>query len=632
MNIVEVIPVARGITRETLSYFTGMAIHPGAVVSVPLRKRTVPGIVVSVEPAEEVKTKIRTSEFAIRKIAAKRPTQLLLPDFIRAAKECARFCGTTTGAVLHVAVPSSILECASACRAEETRDTLATVQTPSERLVLQAEENYRFATYKSLIREEFARGSSVFLCVPTIPDGERIASLFGKGIESYTFLFHGSLSKRELVKRWKAALSSDHPILVIGTGQFLSLPRRDIGTYIVEREHSGSHKTLIRPFIDFRLLAEHLARERRARFILADFPLRIETMWRFRTGEFEERTPLKLRVASTATQELVDMRTPAGDGERKFDILSDELKGLIHDASVHNRHVFLFAARRGLSPTTVCKDCGTTVSCGRCGTPLTLHKTHDENLYICHACGYIRGANDTCETCGGWRLEALGIGIQRIEEELRTLFPETPVIVLDRDSVKTHKQAQTAVERFYATPGAVLLGTEMSLLYVCDEPVEYSAIVSIDSLLSLPEWRISEKIFSIVLRIAEKTNQRFLIQTRKPDHPVLEYALRGNIVDMYRNEIELREKFGYPPFSVIVKFSATGTPARVRKEMDKLETLLGPHGVQVYGPSLENVQGRFTLHGIMRVPRDRWPDPELLALIGTLSPAIAVRIDPDSLL
>ena len=175
--------------------------------------------------------------------------------------------------------------------------------------------------------------------------------------------------------RWKNALKSEHPILIIATGSFLSLPRLDLGTIIIERENSRAYKQFNRPFIDIRVLAENLAKHRKINIIFGDLPLSMDTMWRYKENELDELSPPKLRTIREASQRLIDMKDKKHQKAGHFEVVSDELKELVADTIKNKQNMFVFTARRGLAPSTTCKDCGSPVLCHECEAPIVLHGT-----------------------------------------------------------------------------------------------------------------------------------------------------------------------------------------------------------------------------------------------------------------
>jgi primosomal protein N' len=218
-----------------------------------------------------------------------------------------------------------------------------------------------------------------------------------------------------------------------------------------------------------------------------------------------------------------------------------------------------------------------------------------------------------------------------VETAIKKEFPDIKIFRLDKDSAKTEKKAQEIMKRFYATPGSILLGTEMALFYLT-ENVENAAVASIDSLFSLPDFRINEKILYSLLAVRSRAGRVFLVQTRNADNPLFEYALKGNLIDFYKQEIADRESFQYPPFSVFIKISLEGTPVAAAKAIEELSSRLaafGPKSYQAFSPSK---RGNAVHHILISKHSSEWPDDELLAILRALPMSVSVRIDPESLL
>jgi len=632
MHIVHVIPIARGIGKETLTYFSAQEYPLGSMIKVPLRNRTIPALVMKHEPVSEVKTELRQQDFTVRKIGRSKMVPLFSPHFIAAAEDAAKYYAGSTGAVLAEVTSKVILEQSEKIKFQvferTERQELELSQQP---YAMQADEGERLAHYKSLIREQFARKRSVFFCLPTIQDTKKIFETLPKGIEKYTFVLNSSLTKKELLTAWNASLNDEHPVLIIATGAFLGIPRHDIGTIIIERESSSNYKAQGRPFVDIRRFAEFFAKRLKAKLIFGDHLLRTETLWRTKNGELGELSPLKFRSISTAEVSIVDMKKYKTLDTPEFRILSDELENLIKSNKEHSGNMFIYAARRGLSPMTICGDCGTTVLCSRCSAPIILHHDKGENFFLCHRCGERRSAEERCKMCESWRLTTLGIGIELIENVIREMFPDLTLFRMDKDSVKTHKQATSIAARFYNAPGSVLLGTEMALLYL-ERPIENAAVAAIDSLFSIPDFRVNEKIMNTILKIRSITQKKFIVQTRTRDQHIFDHAVKGNLLDFYRQEIDERKKLNYPPFVTLIKITIKGTKQRVGDDIHLIESRFKEYEPLIFPAFIETVNKKVVMHALIRVKQHHWIIEPLAEKLRSLPPHIAVNIDPESLL
>ncbi len=633
MNLIHVIPILRGISKETLTYFTPTLVEPGTLVKIPVRSKSSYGIVVKTESAVEEKAALKASPFAIRKLAEISGSNFLPGPFMRAAEKAASYFAGSTGSVINFFVPKAIIESVASLNINHpgTQKKDGEAVPKSDIVVVQAPEEERIAHYKSLIREAFARKGSLLFCLPSIQDIKKMSESISKGIEEYTFVLHSQLPKKEVAHLWQMIAETAHPVLVLGTGTILALPRTDIATIIVDRENSSAYKALMRPFVDVRTFAEFYAKELGARLILGSELLRMETLWRREAGEITELMPLKFRTSTTAKTTLVDMRSEKSPLSSEFKILSKQAEDLIRENKENNEHLFIFGARRGLAPTTVCGDCGNVVACSNCSAPIVLHKNPKGTFFLCHKCGERRTAEERCVSCGSWRLVTLGIGVELIEEVLRKNFPDVNVFRIDKDSVTTLKKGLMIVEDFYNSPGSVLLGTEMALLYL-DKPVDNAAIVSLDSLFSIPDFRINEKIASLIVRIRTLARKNFLLQTRLKDQKIVDSTIQGNMADVYREEIEERKRFEYPPFWTLIKISLKGERTKVREKMKGLEDFLKPFSVTVFPAFTEVVKGSYVMHGLIRIPKKEWINDELLQKLMSLGPEYSVNVDPESLL
>lgn len=630
MYLIHVIPISRGFIKDRLSYFSKKDISKGAMVTVPIRKKMTPAIVELTEDVKDVKTKLRQSPFPIRKIEAIRSTQIFSPEFMHAVRETSDYTTGTVGAIINTLVPKAILSAPEKINENMARIAVQKSMT-YERLVLQTDKEERFSTYRSLIREAFARKQSVFICMPTLHDVEQFVSKSEKGIGTYMFGLHSGLTKKTIIERWNKVLQEGHPVAIVGTGSFLSIPRTDIKTIVIERESSGAYKSVVRPYGDIRAFANSLARNMGARIVFADSFLRIETLYDYYEGHTAELAPLRFRPLSPAKHSIIDMKNYKPTVKGRYEIISHELARLVEDTRRDATQMFIFSARRGLSPTTVCSDCGATVTSTHSDAPMVLHKTSKGNIFYCHQNGEVRSANERCRACGGWKLVALGAGIQLIEEQLVERFPGYTFFRIDSDTTNTYKKAHAVVEEWKNTPGSVLIGTEMALSHL-EDPIENIAIASIDSLLSIPDFKIETKIFSVLLTLRSLAQQSFLLQTRNPEQGVLKDAVGGNLLEFYRKEIQIRRKLAYPPFSLFIKLTVSGTKNAVSDEMDNMEEIFKDYDLRIFSAFTPAERGKQTSHALLKIEPKTWPHPDLLEKLRSLPPQILIKVDPESLL
>jgi primosomal protein N' (replication factor Y) len=637
MHIITVAPIKRGIPIDELSYFTKDALPLGALVTVPLRGRLAPALVIRSTPAHEMKSDIKRAQFAIKKLDRVEATTFFRKEFILACQQTGKYFAASTGAVIHSTFPSALVlsKKAGAAPPEVERPKRLTQYS-----IFQADDEERYATYKSHIREVFARGASCYFVLPSIQDIEHTYALLEKGIKEYTFILHGGLSKKELESRWEKVITMEHPVLIIGTPLFLSIPRYDIESIILDRESASAYTLQGRPFLDLRIFTEALARAIGADLIFGDLFLRVETHERFARGELDALMRPKYRLPSTASQHIVDMRTL---GEQpatgRIAIASPLLVDMIEEVRKKGTHCFIMGVRRGFAPMTVCGDCATVVSCERCSAPLVLHKKNspapvqqsEQNLFLCHRCGYERDTDRVCTHCGGWRLTPLGVGVTQAEESIRKRFPDASIMRIDRDVVKKHVDAQKIIRAFYQTPGSILIGTEMAIPYLT-EPVATVAILSVNSLLTIPDFRMGERVFRLLLSLREKAREHFMIQTRDLSVPLFTLATTGNIGEFVETELAARKQFDYPPFSILIKFTHEGKKVDGENAMREIERIFGGYHPVTFPSFIARVKGAYRMNALIKIPKGEWPNEEILGLIRALPPEIEVRVNPDSVI
>lgn len=643
MNLITVIPITRQKTPPELHYFTASDAPTGAVVSVPLRSKNIHAIVAAVKSVADVKAEIRSAPFEIRKLGRVRASAFFHPSFMAACRTLADYYATGVGAAIKSLVPEAVLENAGRLSPPLPVQTsflpgpAAGVSGQDEICAVQGDDADRLSSWRSLIRQEFARKRSVVFHAPTLEEARRLYASLEKGIEGYIFLFHSGMTGKNIVETWNKASDVEHPVVMVAAGAFVAMPRGDVGSVVIERHNGRGWISRRTPYVDARRAVEVVAALAGKAVYLSDVMLDAETLRRKESGEILDGSPFKWRSVSRATDLLVDMKRPAGarDGEKSggFRALSPELKNLIEKNRRDGTHVFILAFRRGMSPVTVCDDCETVVSCSQCSAPVVLHAPGGSggNFFMCHVCGERRSADEQCSNCGGWRLSPLGVGIELAEKEIRESFPGLPLFKIDADSAASEAKMNDAMARFRAKPGSVLLGTEAALARL-DDKVDHAAVVSLDSLFALPDFRTSERIMYALIRLRSMAERTLTVQTRKAEESVFEYALKGNISDFYRSVLDERKKFGYPPFETLIKLTVEGGKEDIAREMAGLQTLMAPRETVVFPAFTAVKRGRSVIHGLIKVPRREWPDAELVGKIRSLPPSVTVKVDPESLL
>ncbi|PIR44772.1 MAG: hypothetical protein COV10_02715 [Candidatus Vogelbacteria bacterium CG10_big_fil_rev_8_21_14_0_10_51_16] len=626
MFILTVIPIARGIFKDSLTYFTADEVAPGSLITIPVRGRTVSGLVVDVTPAQNKKAELKSQTFAIKKMGEFKAKQFLTSAFLQACRSCADWHGEHMGQVIATQVPSAILSKppkASPQREYQT-NTLTTTFALQESLL------GRLTILKRFVRERFAKQESVIIVAPTIADVTALFEELQKGIETYAHILHGNCSDKIVRTRWSAIAESKRPVLLVCTPYFLSVPVPHLGCIILEHEHSFAYATIGRPHFDERLFARFLAEASGADLVLADSLLSLETLARYDAGEVQPLYQMSFRPGASAEQELVDMRKERKPGE-PFRVLGNASKRAIANSITEGGSVFLLTHRKGLSPLTICQDCETVVTCPDCKKPLALFAgVNQEQQFRCIGCRKLFPVRDRCNVCTSWRFALLGIGTEKVLAEVEELFPEAPWFRVDADATPSHEEARAICEEWRTTPGAILIGTEMTLYYL-REAIPTVVVVSLDALFALPNFRIPEKMLHLLLACRELANNRLIIQTRKADEEIFSLLMRGDLQSWYRDELALRAQFHYPPATVLVKITLARGETALASELEHLATRWSDYHPTRYVGVARGGQ-RTTTHLLLRIPRIEWPHPELVAMLRALPPSFMVQVDPENVL
>ena len=327
----------------------------------------------------------------------------------------------------------------------------------------------------------------------------------------------------------------------------------------------------------------------------------------------------------------------------KFEILTEESIYEIDATLEKKKNVFIFSLRKGLATETICKDCGNTVNCEKCMAPAVLYLSKDgkKRMFSCNRCKRRLDAETKCNNCGSWNLIPLGIGTDTVFEEVRRLFPKNKILKLDKEIAVNKKGAENIVNEFEKSTGAILVGTEMAFSYLEDK-VPLSIIASFDSLWSIPNFKISEKIIQILLGMVEKTSKKIIIQTKNGNDPTITAFKDQNLLSFVRGELEDRKNLGYPPFKRFIKITHTGTQEEASRARDVLGEVLSEYEPDIFSGFIARAFGKYVTNAVIKIDRQKWSLPEissgssidenLLARLQTLPPAFQVFIDPEDLL
>ena len=660
MKIVTVIPLEKGVFKTDLTYFTAKDIKNGSIVNIPIRNKKILGLVISSQDVSNMKSGIKDMSFKLKKIIEVKDHSIFRNEFLECAFQLSSYFVSKKNSGVISLVPAIFREkydqIEKFSKNEIRPKTLDSVSSEikAEKLLLQAQLEDRISFYKTLIRGHFALKKSVFIVLPTEYDIDIFYQSLSKGIENFTFAMHGGLRPKKIIENYEKIINSPHGVLVLGTAQYLSIPRLDLGTIIVEHENSYAYKMFPRPHFDLRIFAELYAAKIGAKFILGDTLLRYETIARKEIENLGEVYPLSFRTnfdeeaihiinPNPNKEDHLEALPPSGGKASKFKIFSEKSIEEIEHTLKNKKNVFIFSLRKGLATYTICKDCNETINCEKCLAPVVLYLSRDgkKRMFVCNKCNTEKDSDTKCANCGGWNLMPLGIGTDTILEEIKNEFPKSKIFKLDRESVKTNKEAGKIIKEFEKSTGSILVGTEMVFFFL-KEKVDLSVVASFDSLWSIPNYKMSEKIIQLLLSIISKTEEKIIIQTKNKNDPALLAVKSENLLSFVREELEDRKNLGYPPYKRFIKITYLGDKEGSIEAKKALREVFKEYNPEIFNGFIAKNKNQYVTNALIKLDPQKWSLPELshgssidqnlFNLLSSLPPSYEVSVDPEDLL
>lgn len=595
MYVVDVIPFSKGAPPGALSYRTALSLVPGTLVSVPLRKKRVRGIVVSVTNVLEAKARLKRADFSLSGDLEEIGT--LPHELIEAVRATALYHGASMGATLSQLLEGMLPEEIPAAFARGKEFTLDTLE---ERSLL------RIDAYRKHI---LATAGATLLVAPTLAEAARFKNAF-KDMKPLVLSGAITPAKRDAV----LASARDAVDLVITTPAFAYVPIPNLGLIIVDRISAGTYRFQKRPYLNMVRALQALAQARALPLILGDFPLPLEY-----------RMERALSTEGLGTLTMLDVKQEEEKQGTTFMAVPQVLREKIGNALKNKGRVVVLAARRGYAPAVVCRTCGASVRDAQ-GRALTLATEKGERVLRTSDGKTLRDADAICDMCGSWNLLPLGIGVERVAEELKEALPDAPLIRFDTDSIHTPAQARKAA-LLMKEPGTITVGTEFLVPWLEGE-IELACVASADSLLALPFWRSRERFLRLLLTLRERAAET-LVATRRADETALLAALDPKNEEFFAEETMLRKALGYPPFATLITFACVGPLAQLDAASTHISNL-SAYPISAL-PDRALGKDRFARSWILSLPEGAWPDAELSQKLSSLPLSLRVLIDPDSL-
>ena len=451
--------------------------------------------------------------------------------------------------------------------------------------------------YQELAREALRRGKKVLILVPEIGLTPQTAKRFEDFLRVPVQVLHSALSAPKKRAAYVAVLHGDARV-VLGTRSAILAPF-DFDVVILDEEHDSSFKQQDpAPRYHTRELAFHVAHRYGALVVLGSATPSLET---YHNAVLNNLKSLSLRNRATATPlpevKIIDM---GGVRQQKGILMSPELRDALVKCTAGGDQAIVLMNRRGYSKVRVCCDCGETLYCKHCHVPLVYHKQYGGLL--CHYCGMLYPIDTPCHACGAGTFEFVGGAIEKLEEEIYEWVPGAKVVRMDRDTTQNVGSVEKILESFRNREYNILLGTQMVAKGHDFPGVQLVGIVGADSGLGMPDFRGTERLFQLLSQTAGRAGRAqggglVLIQTLKPDEPVMHFALRHDYSGFADKEMRERKDAFYPPFCKMVEVSFGGRDGGVLRDAvarveslcraDKSLMVMGP--VDAFIPVVQNV-------------------------------------------
>jgi primosomal protein N' (replication factor Y) len=454
--------------------------------------------------------------------------------------------------------------------------------------------------YLRAIDEVLKQGRDTIVLVPEISLTPQLLARFKDRFGGNLALLHSGMGKGERYDQWRKVWKGEVRI-ALGARSAIFAPFNRLGIIIVDEEHEPSYKQEERLKYHARDLAVVRARQTEATLVLGSATPSLESYQNARAGKFKLLTlPRRIEGKPLPHVDVLDIRKEEG-------MLSERLRTALQKNVELKKQSLLFLNRRGFANFILCPDCGLTFKCPNCSVTLTHHLK--ERSLQCHYCDYQIPAPGDCPRCEGHRLRGIGTGTERLEQEIKDLFPGVRVARMDRDTTTRRHAHHRILKEIESGAIDILVGTQMIVKGHDFPNITFVGVVSADTSLHFPDFRSSERTFQLLTQVAGRAGRGetagdVVIQTFSPDHYSILKAKDHDFVGFFEEEVQYRRALEYPPFSRLINFKLTGNSEKkteaLAREMEEIaHALLNKgygKGIQILGPStapFAKMRGKF---------------------------------------
>lgn len=464
--------------------------------------------------------------------------------------------------------------------------------------------------YIQLINKVLDEGKQVLYLVPeialTTQLTTRLKRVFGRKLGVY----HSKFSDAERVEIWNNVLNDKTYDVIIGVRSSIFLPFRQLGLVIVDEEHESSYKQYDpAPRYHARNAAIVLASMHGAKTLLGTATPAVETYHNALTGKFG-LVELNERHQEMAMPKILVVDSKEAYRKKQMEShFTPLLLEKIAKALQNKEQVILFQNRRGYAPYIECKACAYVPHCKNCDVSLTVHKVF--NTLTCHYCGYTEAIPNICPACGTpGTLATKGFGTEKIEDEIKLIFPEARVSRMDLDTTRSKKSYEKIITDFEQQKVDILIGTQMVSKGLDFERVSLVGILNADNMLNFPDFRAHERAYQLMAQVsgrAGRKNKRgtVVLQTSSPEHVVIGQVIRNDYKAMFTTQCEERKLFKYPPYFRMIQIVLRHRDPKVLNQAaNKMATdLRAVFGARILGPnvpSVSRIQNMYIKHILLK--------------------------------
>ena len=413
--------------------------------------------------------------------------------------------------------------------------------------------------YMELIEDALNKGKTSIVLVPEISLTPQMVLRFQKRFGDNIAAIHSALSDGEKYDEWRRIVKGEAKI-VIGARSAIFAPLNNIGMIIIDEEHSDSYKQDdSNPRYNAKDIALLRGKYHNCPVIMGSATPSLEVFARAKKGVFKLlELPNRINGKSLPKINIIDMNEMISKTKGHF---SPVLLEAISTRLLKNEQIILLLNRRGYSSFVTCKNCGYTFKCPNCDITLTYHKS--SRTLRCHYCGYGTKVYDTCPECHEKSINDLGVGTEKVEEELNKLFPESKILRMDFDTTSRKGMHEKMIKDFKNHEYDILLGTQIVSKGLDFDNVTLVGVINADTSLNIPDFRSSETTFSLLAQVAGRAGRsdkegEVIIQTFNPEHYAIQYTKKHDYLGFYNREMSIRRELKYPPYYYICYVKISG--------------------------------------------------------------------------